>query len=140
MLVSLLNLAPMIPIVKHHHERYDGNGYPGRACAARQIPLLARIVAVADAFDAMTSDRPYRRGLPSSKRFEEIAQTAGTQFDPVFAAAFLEVRDDLHARCNRRRPPCRPRAIVGGVGVIRQCRSYNDENEDKRFFILHSAF
>jgi HD-GYP domain-containing protein (c-di-GMP phosphodiesterase class II) len=91
MLVSLLNLAPMIPIVKHHHERYDGMGYPA-GLRGDQIPLLARIVAVADAFDAMTSDRPYRRGLPVEQAFGEIAQTSGTHFDPRCAQAFLNAR------------------------------------------------
>jgi HD-GYP domain-containing protein (c-di-GMP phosphodiesterase class II) len=94
MLVSLLNLAPMIPIVKHHHERYDGKGYPD-GLRGEHIPLSARIVAVADAFDAMTSDRPYRRALPVEQAFQEIAQTAGSHFDPRCAQAFLQVRAQI---------------------------------------------
>jgi hypothetical protein len=96
MVTSLLNLAPMIPIIKHHHERYDGKGYP-EGLRGEQIPLLARIVAVADAFDAMTSDRPYRRALPPEKAFYELHIAAGTHFDPRCVQAFLHVRADIEA-------------------------------------------
>src|SRR5207248_2758068 len=87
MVTSLLNLAPMIPIIKHHHERYDGKGYP-EGLRGEHIPLSARIVAVADAFDAMTSDRPYRRALPVEQAFHELAHSAGTHFDPRCVQAF----------------------------------------------------
>jgi putative nucleotidyltransferase with HDIG domain len=76
--------------VRHHHERYDGTGYPD-GLAGEAIPLIARIVTVADAFDAMTSDRPYRRGLPFDVALAEIEHGAGTQFDPAVAEAFLRV-------------------------------------------------
>lgn len=79
-------------IVLHHHERWDGRGYP-HGLAADQIPLGARIVAVADTFDAMTSDRPYRKGLPVETALEEIDRCRGTQFDPRVAEAFLRSRD-----------------------------------------------
>jgi hypothetical protein len=91
MVTSLLNLAPMIPIIKHHHERFDGKGYPD-GLAGEKISLSARIVAVADAFDAMTSDRPYRPALPVDKAFAELARTAGTHFDPRCVQAFLQAR------------------------------------------------
>lgn len=84
--------ADIIPIVKHHHERYDGRGYPGKL-AGSNIPLLARIVAVADTFDAMTSKRSYRQALDFDYTRKEIEKCSGTQFDPVIAKAFLEILD-----------------------------------------------
>lgn len=84
--------ADIIPIVKHHHERYDGRGYPGKL-AGNDIPLLARIVAVADTFDAMTSKRSYRQALDFDYTRAEIAKCSGTQFDPSIAKAFLEILD-----------------------------------------------
>jgi HD-GYP domain-containing protein (c-di-GMP phosphodiesterase class II) len=78
-----------LPYVLYHHERWDGGGYPtGRG--GTQIPEGARLLAVADAFDAMTSTRPYRRALPTTRALGEIERCAGTQFDPTFANAFLE--------------------------------------------------
>lgn len=84
--------ADIIPIVKHHHERYDGRGYPGKL-AGSDIPLLARIVAVADTFDAMTSKRSYRQALDFDYTRKEIEKCSGTQFDPVIAKTFLEILD-----------------------------------------------
>lgn len=78
----------IIPIVKYHHERYDGRGYPSQL-AGTDIPLIARITAVADAFDAMTSKRTYRDSLPIEKVKEEIEKCSGTQFDPEIAKLFL---------------------------------------------------
>lgn len=80
----------MIPIVKHHHERYDGFGYPS-GLKGENIPLLARISAVADAFDAMTSRRTYRNSLPLEIVKEEIEKNKGTQFDPRIADVFLDI-------------------------------------------------
>jgi HD-GYP domain-containing protein (c-di-GMP phosphodiesterase class II)/pSer/pThr/pTyr-binding forkhead associated (FHA) protein len=84
-------LKPVIPIVRHHHERWDGSGYPDRL-AREQIAQVARIVAVADAFDAMTSDRPYRPALPPDVAFAELLDKAGSHFDPVCVEAFLGLR------------------------------------------------
>jgi HD-GYP domain-containing protein (c-di-GMP phosphodiesterase class II) len=81
-----------LPYVLYHHERWDGNGYPTRK-RGTQIPEGARLLAVADAFDAMTSTRPYRRALPTSRALGEIERCAGTQFDPKFSQAFLEAWD-----------------------------------------------
>ena len=75
--------------VLHHHERWDGTGYPGRL-KGEQIPLEARIIGVADAFSAMTADRPYSRRRPLSEACAEIERCAGTQFDPHVAKTFLE--------------------------------------------------
>lgn len=80
----------MIPIVKHHHERYDGLGYPSQL-KGEEIPYLARIAAVADSFDAMTSRRSYRNSMLIDEVIEEIKKCKGTQFDPEIADAFLEI-------------------------------------------------
>lgn len=82
----------IIPIVKHHHEKYDGTGYPSKLAGA-DIPFLARIAAVADTFDAMTSKRTYRDALPLDVVKSEIKRCSGTQFDPEIAKAFLEILD-----------------------------------------------
>jgi HD-GYP domain-containing protein (c-di-GMP phosphodiesterase class II)/pSer/pThr/pTyr-binding forkhead associated (FHA) protein len=94
---TIPDLHVIRPIVRSHHERWDGKGYPDRL-AGEQIPLLARIVAVADAFDAMTSNRPYhidKKGKSPEAAFEEVEAMAGHQFDPSCAAAFLEIRDQV---------------------------------------------
>jgi response regulator RpfG family c-di-GMP phosphodiesterase len=83
-----------LKIVRSHHERWDGRGYPD-ALAADEIPLGARIFAVADALDAMTSNRPYRRALSWSTAREEIRSQSGRQFDPEIVDSFLEVERDL---------------------------------------------
>ena len=82
----------IIPIVKHHHERYDGKGYPSKL-QGEDIPYLARITAVADAFDAMTSKRSYRDSLTLEAVREEIEKNMGTQFDPEIAKVFLHILD-----------------------------------------------
>ena len=76
--------------VRHHHERWDGAGYPTRR-AGSAIPLEGRVLAVADAFDAMTSDRPYRRALSRAEALAEVERCSGTQFDPEIARVFLEL-------------------------------------------------
>jgi putative nucleotidyltransferase with HDIG domain len=88
------DLHPIIPIVRSHHERWDGKGYPDQL-KGEDISRLARIVAVADAFDAMTSDRPYRAGLPAEAAFAEVEKQSGLQFDPGCAAAFLALREQV---------------------------------------------
>ncbi len=80
----------IIPIVKYHHEKYDGNGYPERL-KGEEIPYLARITAVADAFDAMASKRVYRDSFPLSKIIEEFEEGKGTQFDPQLADVFIDI-------------------------------------------------
>ena len=83
----------IIPIVKHHHERYDGRGYPGKL-VGEDIPYFARIAAVADAFDAMTSKRTYRNSLEINIVREEIEKNLGTQFDPELGKLFLNIIDN----------------------------------------------
>jgi putative nucleotidyltransferase with HDIG domain len=80
-------LKELIPNVRHHHERYDGKGYPDNL-KGEEIPLIARILAVADTFDALTSERPYRNGLSDKAALEEIEICKGTQLDPACADAF----------------------------------------------------
>lgn len=80
----------IIPIVLHHHERFDGKGYP-RKLAGNDIPLVARIAAVADTFDAMTSRRTYRDALPLEVVTAEIEKCSGSQFDPEIAKVFLDI-------------------------------------------------
>jgi HD-GYP domain-containing protein (c-di-GMP phosphodiesterase class II) len=79
-----------LPYVLFHHERWDGSGYPA-GMRGRSIPVEARLLAVADAFDAMTTPRPYRSALSVELALVEIATCAGTQFDPAVADAFLHV-------------------------------------------------
>lgn len=82
--------TPLIPIVLQHHERFDGKGYPD-GLRGTEIHLLARVLAVADVFDALRSDRPYRAGLPLSNTIDYIESGAGSHFDPVVVDAFMKV-------------------------------------------------
>jgi len=88
-LESIPQLKEIIPAIQHHHERYDGNGYP-EGLAGKDIPYIARIISIADTFDAMSSDRPYRKGLPFDTCIEEIRRCAGTQFDPDITEPAIE--------------------------------------------------
>jgi HD-GYP domain-containing protein (c-di-GMP phosphodiesterase class II) len=84
---NVADYTEIAEIVRHHHERVDGNGYPDRL-AGNAIPVLARIIAVADAYNAMTSDRPYRDAMPSRVARLRLAQAVETQFDTSVVAAF----------------------------------------------------
>jgi len=86
-------LEPALPCVLYHHERWDGGGYLA-GLTGRQIPLEARVLAVADAFDAMTSTRPYRRALPQAAAIAEVERCAGTQFDPDVSLALADAWRD----------------------------------------------
>jgi putative nucleotidyltransferase with HDIG domain len=86
-LKSVRQLADVIPFIRHHHERYDGQGYPD-GLRGEQIPLEARILAVADSFDAMTSHRPYRKAMSPQTALVELQEKAGTQFDPRVVEVF----------------------------------------------------
>jgi HD-GYP domain-containing protein (c-di-GMP phosphodiesterase class II) len=83
-------LADVLPLVRHAHERWDGQGYPD-GLAAEQIPLGARIIFACDAYDAMTSNRPYREALAGDEALAELGRSAGSQFDPQVVEALLEV-------------------------------------------------
>jgi hypothetical protein len=93
-LADIKPLANVLPAVLHHHEQWDGRGYPFKL-AGDQIPLIARIVAVADAFDAMTSDRPYRPGMLVEKVDEIFKSGAGQQWDPEVIKAYFDAHNDV---------------------------------------------
>jgi putative nucleotidyltransferase with HDIG domain len=99
-LEPIIPYSGMVPIVLQHHERFDGKGYPGKLMGS-DITIGARIMAVADSFDAMTSDRPYRAGRSVREVLEEIDHQSGRQFDPEVVRAFLKVMgtDDLKKEC-----------------------------------------
>ncbi|HEV3232154.1 MAG TPA: HD domain-containing phosphohydrolase [Candidatus Dormibacteraeota bacterium] len=86
-------LEEAMPLVRHHHESWDGRGYPG-GLAGKRIPAGSRVIAVADTFDAMTTERPYRAALPAERAFEEIMSRAGAQYDPEVAEVFAEAFAD----------------------------------------------
>jgi putative nucleotidyltransferase with HDIG domain len=90
-------LRPAIPIIMHHHEKYDGTGYPSRLKKG-QIPLGARIMAVADAFEAMVYGRPYRERMNVGEAVKEIKKKSGTQFDPKVVDAFLKVVKKINSK------------------------------------------
>lgn len=83
-------LKDEVPIIRYHHTRYDGNGYPVNGKRDGDIPLGARIIAVADAFDAMTSNRPYRKAMTKREAIDELRRCSGSQFDPEIVEAFLK--------------------------------------------------
>jgi HD-GYP domain-containing protein (c-di-GMP phosphodiesterase class II) len=89
-LAPATELASALPVVKHHHERFDGNGYPD-GLRGEDIPLAARIVSVADAYDSMIRARPYGYGISRKAALREIEDNSGTQFDPLIVRALLEV-------------------------------------------------
>ena len=84
----------LVPMVRHHHERFDGRGYPD-GISGKDIPLQARIIAVADSFDAMTSERPYRKTRTPNEALKEIREVAGTQLDPMVVKTFLGIQAQL---------------------------------------------
>jgi hypothetical protein len=84
-------LAPELPVIRHHHEWYNGSGYPDRLMGD-EIPKLARILHVADAFEAMTADRPYRKALSTEQALAELRKFAGVQFDPRSSMRSFEPR------------------------------------------------
>ncbi len=91
---DLRKMQSVLPVVLHHHESWDGRGYP-HGLKGDEIPFLARIAAVADAYDAMASDRPYRNGMPDEQLDEIIRQGAGKQWDARVVEAFFKVRDEI---------------------------------------------
>lgn len=102
--VDILEMIPALswalPIVRSHHEKWNGSGYPD-GLKGESIPLVARVVAVADAFDAMTSDRPYRKGMTADQAFAELEANAGSHFDPRCVAAFVAAREKVEALLGR---------------------------------------
>ena len=99
------NLVDTIPIIISHHERFDGQGYP-RGITGDNIPMLGRVICIADAFDAMTTDRPYRKGLSIDQALFELKKHAGTQFDPSLVELLIKMvkRGDLEELNLENRP------------------------------------
>ncbi len=115
----IVHMGDIVESVRHHHERFDGTGYPS-GLAGTEIPLSARILAVADTFDAMTSDRPYRAARDPREAMETIAECAGTQFDPAVAKAFQAVYG--------RGDTARPEAVGGRFRITRALSAVPEEN------------
>jgi putative nucleotidyltransferase with HDIG domain len=90
MIEPLEVLSGVVPVVRHHHEHYDGNGYPD-GLEGEEIPLTARIVAAADAYDVMMRGRPYRQRHTQAEALEELSREAGLQFDPLVVEALIRV-------------------------------------------------
>jgi HD-GYP domain-containing protein (c-di-GMP phosphodiesterase class II) len=109
-LSDIKQVQDLIPGVLHHHERYDGKGYPARL-SGESIPLMGRLICVADCFDAMTSNRTYRRALPLEVALIEVRRCAGTQFDPAMAEAFLRIRPEELAALLKEYQTRVPRAV-----------------------------
>jgi HD-GYP domain-containing protein (c-di-GMP phosphodiesterase class II) len=92
-LESIPELKECVPGIRNHHERFDGTGYPDGLCQS-QIPLMASIISVADAFDAMTTDRPYRRGLSREESVKEIRRETGRQFNPLVSTVLVKLCEE----------------------------------------------
>jgi HD-GYP domain-containing protein (c-di-GMP phosphodiesterase class II) len=90
MVSAIENLSVTGPIIRAHHEYYDGSGYPG-GIKGDKIPIESRIISVADAFEAMTSDRPYRKAYGYKEALQRLVQASGTQFDREIVSAFVEM-------------------------------------------------
>jgi HD-GYP domain-containing protein (c-di-GMP phosphodiesterase class II) len=110
---GVAHFAPFLPGARHHHERYDGHGYPD-GLAGTQIPLDARVLAVADAYDAMTSHRSYRGALPHAEAMERLEAGSGSQFDPVCVEAFATLELDP-ARIDAAMVPLLDVKLLAGV-------------------------
>jgi len=106
-------LHPLLPGVRSHHEHFDGSGYPD-GLKGETIPIEARVMAVADAFDAMTSNRPYRPAMPEEEALQELRRHAGSHFDPKIVAAF----EEIYPAVKRTLEHMRPRAAAA-LGTVR---------------------
>ena len=89
-LAPINDMDDILPAVRHHHERWDGEGYPA-GLKGKEIPLMARALCIADSFDTMTEDRPYRPSIGVDNAIQELKYCAGSQFDPELVEVFLEV-------------------------------------------------
>jgi HD domain len=115
-------LAPELPVIRHHHEWYNGSGYPDRLMGD-EIPKLARILHVADAFEAMTADRPYRKALSIEQALAELRKFAGVQFDPEIVDAFVKTSWAADVE-EGGEPDLRPIPLLGQHGA-RAARAYD---------------
>jgi HD-GYP domain-containing protein (c-di-GMP phosphodiesterase class II) len=90
-LSNIVEFRELITWIRHHHEWFNGRGYPDRI-AAGDIPLQARVLTIADTFDAMTSDRPYRKGMPPAEAIRIMEEFAGSQLDPDILKVFRDIQ------------------------------------------------
>jgi HD-GYP domain-containing protein (c-di-GMP phosphodiesterase class II) len=120
-LSELHPIRSLLPAVLHHHERWDGKGYP-EGLAGERIPLLARILAVADAYDAMSTRRTYRNSLSPKQVEETLKEGAGTQWDRRVVEAFLRCRDKIHLIRQRGVGESLRHAIDGALRAGESCR------------------
>jgi HD-GYP domain-containing protein (c-di-GMP phosphodiesterase class II) len=104
MIKDIPYLLPAVPVVHYHHERWDGSGYP-EGLHGEDIPLVARIVSVADGFDAMTTDRPYSTARSLDQARQEIVNGSGNRYDPFVVDAFLRVWDSGRIQAIASQPP-----------------------------------
>jgi diguanylate cyclase (GGDEF)-like protein/putative nucleotidyltransferase with HDIG domain len=126
---------PVIAIVKHHHEKWDGSGYPD-GLKGENIPLVARILAVADVYDALTSSRTYRRAWDNKQAKEHIRAASGTHFDPMVVEAFLQVADRVAQQIDSRMKETIPEApaertlLPGSTGAHRAAKRIHRANAE----------
>jgi len=120
-LKHLSQLKHVLPGVLHHHESWDGQGYPHQL-RDYEIPLAARILAVADAYDAMTSDRPYRKGMPAENAERILREGAGKQWDVDIVAAFFRIIDEVHEISSQASAPLVPYAGMDPAERIKLIR------------------
>ncbi len=118
-LKHLENLSYVLPGVLHHHEAMDGSGYP-HGLKGDEIPLNARILAVADSYDAMTSNRPYRRGMPTEKAEAILLEGSGRQWDPVCVDAFFRTVNGVRTIARQRSSPYQPTTVGAGPVLNRE--------------------
>ena len=114
MLSHIRSLGDAVPAILHHHEHFDGSGYPD-GMAGEQIPIASRILLVTDAFDAMTTDRPYRKAMPIETAIEELKHHSGSQFDPAVADAFFRVLSREGAQPLRRMAAAQARPVAAAA-------------------------
>src|SRR5262249_7710768 len=127
---------PVVPIVRHHHENWDGTGYPS-GLKATEIPIGARILAVVDCFDALTSDRPYRPRLPDQDALHILAERRGTMYDPLIVDTFTRVQHAIAPPAPPVGPPARtldeiakaqkPSQLQQGTPVLDEITASADE-------------
>ena len=113
-LEQIAGLKDMAKIVRYHQEAYDGSGYP-EGLKGEEIPIGARIATVVDAFDAMITDRPYRKGMAIEKAIEELKRNRGTQFDPIVVDTIVNLYEDGNLKPAQLPEPAHPNNIAAGI-------------------------
>ena len=117
---------PVVPIVRHHHENWDGTGYPD-GLRGDAIPVGARILSVVDCFDALTSDRPYRRAFTPAKAFAIIQERSGVMYDPRVVEALFAIKNEILAAANSPEPAVA--AMTESIALVRQAARQEDANQ-----------